>query len=300
MATAPDFIVIGAARAGTTALYSYLRQHPQIFMPDIKEPNFFAFEGETLDCRGPGADFINNSFTELDEYQALFSGSQPGEICGEASPLYLFSPKAPARIKHHVPGAKLIVILRNPVEQAFSHYLYATKQAIETEVDFNKALMLEDERMAAGWQPLFAYSKFPRYGEQLARFFDTFPRGQILIRTYEDFQQNPTDLMRDIFDFVGANPEFEPDMSKKMNAGGVPKNRTLQDFLMKPNPITRAIGKVVPQDIRLSIRDRIAAMNVTNEVAMPVKARVTLADRLRSDIDLLSKLTGRDYSHWLE
>ena len=299
MEKTPDFLIIGAARAGTTALYSYLRQHPQVFMPSIKEPNYFSFAGENLNCQGPGADYINNSITDPKAYHALFSDAPAGSICGEASPLYLYSPAAPARIRHQIPGAKLVVILRNPIEQAFSHYLYATKQAIETEPDFTTALGLEQGRMDAGWQPLFAYSQFPRYGEQMARYLQLFPREQIFIRTYEDFQDQPEQLLHDIFEFIGADATFAPDMSKRVNAGGVPKNRALQDFLMKSNPITRAIGMVVPQGARLAIRDRIAAANMEAEIKFPQEAREILVDRLQDDVEKLSALLDRDFGHWL-
>lgn len=300
MADYPDFIVIGAARAGTTALHGYLRQHPQVFMPVLKEPNFFAYEGQTLDCQGPGADYINNSVTRLNDYQGLFGIAPNGAVCGEASPLYLFSPEAPARIRHHVPKARLIVILRNPIDQAYSHFLYATKQAIEPERDFTKALGLEGERMAAGWQPLFGYSDFPKYAEQLQRYFQVFPREQIFVRTYEDYKDQPEKLFRELFGFIGVDADFSPDMSRKPNAGGVPKNRVLQDFLMKSNPITRAIGLVVPKQARLAIRDRIAALNTRHKQTMPVAARQILKNRLGSEIKALETLIGRDLSHWLK
>ena len=183
MTRLPDFLIIGAARAGTTALHSYLRQAPDVFMPDAKEPNFFAYEGQTLAVKGPGAGFINNSLTRLEDYAALFAGAPDGAICGEASPLYLYEPTAPGNIHRHIPDARLVAILRNPVEQAFSHFLYASRLSVETLDSFTDALGREAERRAQGWQPLFGYSAFPRYGEQLARYFALFPREQFLIRS---------------------------------------------------------------------------------------------------------------------
>lgn len=294
----PDFLVIGAARAGTTALHAYLRQHPGIFMPRHKEPNFFAFEGEALDCQGPGADYINNSITDLATYCDLFAPAPDGAKLGEASPLYLFSPKAPVRIKHHAPKARMIVILRNPIEQAYSHFLYATKQCIEEEPDFTRALGLETERLAQGWQPLFGYSSFPRYGEQMARYLDLFPREQFLIRTYEEYAGAPDALLRDIFEFVGVDQSFSPDMSERKNAGGVPKNQAFQDFLMKPNPVTRAVGMVVPQSTRLRIRDWLARFNLDQGEDLAIEARNILHQRLDDDISRLESLIDRDLSDW--
>ena len=296
----PEFIVIGAARSGTTALHSYLSQHPHIFMPAEKEPNFFSFEGEDLKCVGPGADFINNSITDLEKYQNIFAQVPESTTCGEASPLYLFVPKTAERIKHHIPQARLIVLLRNPIEQAYSHFLYATKQAVESEPDFVKALNLEEKRLSDGWQPLFGYSRFPRYAEQLERFFEHFPKDRMFIRTYEDFQEDPERILRELFGFIGVDPEFQPDMSNRPNAGGVPKNRAFQDFLMKSNPITRAIGYVVPQGLRLAIRDKMSAMNLKEKEGMPDEARRILKDRLSDEIRALEKLIDRDLSAWLK
>jgi len=295
----PEFLVIGAARAGTTALHNYLRQHPQVFMPEVKEPNFFAFEGEALNCQGPGADYINNSITSENSYLKLFAEAPRGAIRGEASPLYLYAPQAARRIHAHRADTRLVVILRNPIEQAFSHFLYATKQAIEPERDFKQALMLENQRIEAGWQPLFAYSRFPRYGEQLARYLRLFERRQIFIRLYEDYTEAPETLMRDLYAFIGADPDFVPDMSRRLNAGGVPKNRALQDFLMKPNPLTGAIGRVVPRNLRWAIRDRIAAANLKRPETISEEARRILKDRLADEIRALEKMIGRDLGHWL-
>ncbi len=300
LAKMPDFLMIGAARAGTTAVHSYLRQCPDLFLPRMKEPNFFAFEGERLACAGPGADYINNSVTGLSDYQALFAGAPAGAICGEASPLYLYSDQAAERIRRHVPQARLIVVLRNPVEQAWSHFLYATKQSIETEPDFVRALGLEEARLAAGWQPLFGYSRFPRYADQLARFFERFPREQMLIRLYEDLEQDPDRLMAEMLEFIGVRSGFRPDTGQKLNAGGVPKNRAFQDFLMQPNPVTRAIGLVVPKRLRWAIRDRLAAVNLKPaEGGMPDAARAILSDRLGDQITRLGPMIGRDLSGWL-
>ncbi|NDV99601.1 sulfotransferase [Salipiger sp. PrR002] len=295
----PDFLIIGAARSGTTALYSQMRQAPDIFMPALKEPNFFSYEGEALTCQGPGAEYINNSITEADAYKALFAKAPDGAICGEASPLYLYAPRAPERILHHVPKVRMIVVLRNPVEQAFSHFLYATRHRIETETDFLRALDQEEARLRAGWQPLFGYSSFPRYGEQLARYFKLFPRESFLIRRYEAFRDTPDAVLRDALAFVGADPDFQPVQTEGVNAGGTPRNRAFQDFLMRPNPITGAIGLVVPRETRWKIRDWLAGFNTRRGLEMPEAARAILTERLREDVAHLSDVLGEDFSDWL-
>jgi len=302
MSFQPDFLLIGAARSGTTALYKYLSQHPEIFMPtSIKEPNYFAYEGLDLQIQGPGADFINNSVTTPEAYEALFQEAKDSQIKGEASPLYLFEPRTPKRIKSLAPNAKMIAVLRNPIEQAYSHYMYATKLRVETEPDFVKVLGMEDERIAKNWQPLFGYSSFPRYGTQFKRYLEHFPREQFLIETYEDFSKSPIGVMQRMFDFIGADASFEPDISNRPNAGGVPKSQAFQDFLLKPNPVTGTIAKLIPQSLTAKIRDVLVAKNTgKKDDGMPQEAREILQTRLRDDIHALSEILDQDFTYWLK
>jgi hypothetical protein len=299
MSRMPHFLIIGAARAGTTTLHDLLRRTPGIFMPASKEPNFFAYEGETLRCRGPGASFINDSVTRLDRYQALFEPAPPGAILGEASPLYLFEPRAPERIRHHLPEARLVAVLRDPVEQAFSHFLYAKAMGIEPLDSFTEALHREEERLAQGWQPLFGYSRFPRYGEQIARYLALFPRERMLIRTYEDFQASPQAVLADVLAFVGADPAAPAAKARQLNAGGVPRNAWLHDLLVKPNALTRPLTYVLPVAVRRRLRDRFVRLNLRRDVALPAEARAILHERLDDDIRRLTGILDRDLAAWL-
>ena len=294
----PTFIVIGAARSGTTALYTYLRQHPKVFMSRNKETNFFAFEGQALDFQGPGAEFVNNSIASLEAYQALFADAPEDAAVGEASPLYLFSPEAPARIRARLPQVRLIAILRNPIEQAYSHYLYARKEMIEPLADFLAALDAEGERRAARWQPLFQYSEFARYNVQLRRYFEHFSRDQIKLFLYEDFDANPLAVTQEIFGFIGVDATFAPDVSYRANPGGIPRSPLLQSIVMRPNVASRFIGALLPQETRRRVRDRIARAN-TKRDEMPAAARERMREEWRDDIRDLQTLIGRDLSSWL-
>ena len=138
----PNFLVIGAAKAGTTSVYEYLKQHPQIWMSPLKETNFFALEGETLNFRGPGdQDYINRfSITKIEDYLNLFQGVSNQVAIGEVSPLYLYSLKAPERIRHYTPDTKIIIILRNPVDRAYSSFLHLIRDGREQIRNFAQAL----------------------------------------------------------------------------------------------------------------------------------------------------------------
>lgn len=299
MSRMPDFLIIGAARAGTTALYDLLRRAPGVFMPAVKETNFFAYEGETLRVRGPGASFINNSVTRLDAYRALFAEAPPGAVLGEASPLYLFEPRAPERIRHHLPEARLVAVLRNPVEQAFSHFLYAKAMGIEPLDSFTEALGREEERLAEGWQPLFGYSRFPRYGEQLARYLALFPREQLLVRTYEEFRAAPERVAADILAFAGADPTLPAPPARELNGGGVPRLGRLHDLVVQPNALTRPLTWVLPERARRRLRDAVVRLSVRRDATLPPEARAILHARLDDDIRRLAGLIDRDLGAWL-
>lgn len=299
MSRLPTFVVIGAARSGTTALYTFLRQHPAIFMSGIKEPNYFAFEPGRVSFSGPGAEFVNDSVREYDDYQKLFSGAtDEHKAVGEASPLYLYSPHSPARIAAQLPDVRLIAILRNPIEQAYSHYLYARAQMIEPLDDFRAALTAQKERLEANWQPLFQYSTFPRYGEQLARYFSLFDRSRICVFPYEQFDTDPQAVLREIYRFIGVDDTFAAVTTHRTNQGGVPRNAMLQSLVMRPNPISVLAGRLLPDKLRRVIKDKISSGNTQRE-EMPNEARALLVDELRDDVMALSALLQMDLSHWL-
>lgn len=300
--TLPNFLVIGAARSGTTALYQALAKHPEIFMSSVKEPNFFAFEEGTLDFRGPGAEFVNNSVAKLTDYRDLFAAAGASDagptVVGEASPLYLFSSVAPRRIAETLGPVKLIAVLRNPTDQAFSHYLYARAQMVEPLESFEAALAAEPQRLAANWQPLFQYSRFPRYGEQLARFLEHFPRENVLVHLYDDFVADPEQVYRSIFAFLGVDQEFSPP-TERVNRGGVPRNAGLQRLVMRPTVLSPVLRKVLPEAVRLRLRDQLSGSNLVRP-PFPAQLRRRLLESFRSDIHLTEELIGRDLSGWLE
>ena len=294
----PTFLVIGAARSGTTALYLYLRQHPKVFMCRAKETNYFAFEGQALDYQGPGSEFVNNSVATLEEYQRLFDAAPDDAAVGEASPLYLYSANAPKRIHSRLPEVRLIAILRNPIEQAYSHYLYARKESIEPLSDFVDALDAQEERRRARWQPLFQYSDFARYNVQLRRYLEYFSRDQMRLFLYEDFAADPLRITQEIFRFIGVDDGFVPDVSHRANQGGVPKSDLWQSIVMRPNVASKFFGSLLPKETRRRFRDALSRAN-TRRADMPAAARRRLRDELQGEILGLQDLVERDLSSWL-
>jgi hypothetical protein len=299
--TMPNFLIIGAGKSGTTSLYHYLRQHPEIYMSPVKEPKFFAVEGKKLDFRGPNDDEHMNrkSITDVDAYRALFGGVTDEKAIGEASPLYLYSPEAAGRIKHYLPEVKLIAILRNPVDRAFSSYLHCIRDRGEPLDDFAQALQEEERRIENGWGPIWHYKNVGFYSAQLERYFDTFRRDQIKIFLYDDLKGDPTGVLRSIFSFLEVGDTRLPDLSVKHNISGVPRSRLVHELLNKPNPIKSAFRPLLPAKLRKRLNFNLTGRNLVRPQLSP-EVRKQLIDVYSEDILKVQGLIDRDLSRWLE
>ena len=169
----PNFLIIGAAKSGTSSLYAYSKQHPEIYMSSLKEPRFFAFEGEKVDFCGPGSDVFNQeTITNLEAYRALFNRVSDEKAIGEASPAYLCVPKAAECIYHYIPDVKLIVILRQPAERAYSSFLHTVRAGVEVNTDFTHALQEEEKRILNNWGFIWRHKTLGFYYPQLKPYFD--------------------------------------------------------------------------------------------------------------------------------
>ena len=227
----PNFLIIGAAKAGTSSLYDWLNQHPQIFMSSIKEPNFFALENENLnyDSRSVVEEYLAKCITDIETYQKQFQGVSNEIAIGEASPMYLYSSEASKNIYKLIPKANLIVILRNPIERAYSNFLHHIQHNLETTSNFIEGIEQEKQRIENNWWWGFHYINAGFYYLQLKRYYDQFDVNQIKVVLYEDLIQNSLDTLRDIFSFLGVDKNFVPDMSIQQSKSGVPDNKLLHN-----------------------------------------------------------------------
>jgi hypothetical protein len=200
----PDFFIVGHAKSGTTALYEMLRRHPQIYMPDVKEPWFFANDLHSRSSRARWGAF--------DDYVSLFDAARPEQSVGEASVFYLWSRTAAGRIAAAQPGARMIAILREPASFLRSLHLQFVKSHIETKKDLRAAIALESARREGRDIPpstyspeLLLYSDHVRYVEQLRRYRDRFPQEQLLTLIYDDFRRDNEGSVRAVLRFLGVD-----------------------------------------------------------------------------------------------
>jgi hypothetical protein len=293
--TMPNFLIIGAAKAGTTALHEYLQQHPQIYLTPTKETNFFAFEGQEINFQGPGDEALKDfSITDLSTYQAEFAGVTKELAIGEACPSYLYVPQAAARIKQYIPDARLIVILRNPVERAYANFLHIVRDDREPQRDFTLALQAEATRIANNWEWFWHYIQVGFYGQQLQRYYEMFAPSQIKVYLYEDLKEDAIATLQDIFRWLEVDDTFVPDMALRPNKSGMPRNKLLHQILTKPNPLKSLLKPLFPAQIRQKIQHQ----NLNTPQISP-EVRQQLLDLYRADILQSQDLIQRDLSAWL-
>ncbi|MDP9406095.1 MAG: sulfotransferase [Actinomycetota bacterium] len=257
----PNFLVVGAAKAGTTALYDYLRQHPDVYMSALKETNYLALQGQRVAFTGPGDDATINrlSVTTASGYAAQFAGVTTETAVGEASPLYLYDPAVPQRVATQLPDAKVLAVLRHPAERAYSAFLHATRDGREPLGDFAAALADEPARVRAGWEHLWHYAGMGFYGAQLERWCAALGRNRVHAFLYDDLVADPAGALRSCFAFLGVDGAFVPDMRVHPNA-------------------SRGRDGCPPLDAGV---------------------RAALVDVYRDDVARLQRLLGRDLSTWL-
>jgi hypothetical protein len=298
----PNFLIIGAGKSGTTSLYHYLKQHPEVYMSPVKEPKFFAVEGKTLDFQGPSdqREINRKSITDIDAYRALFRGVTNEKAIGEASPNYLYSPEAPGRIKHYIPQARLIAILRNPVDRAYSSFWFQVRRGRELPSDFAQALREEENRVRNNQGLPWMGKEIGFYHAHLKRYYDTFEADQIKVFLYEDLKGDSVGLAQSAYRFLGVDDTFVPDVSLVHNLSGIPKSKALQLFLSRPNPLKSALKPVVPKGMRQHLTAYVENRNIAGPPPpLDQDVRKELIDSYREDILKLEELIGRDLSKWL-
>ncbi|MEC4812394.1 MAG: sulfotransferase domain-containing protein [Scytonema sp. PMC 1069.18] len=297
----PNFLIIGAAKAGTTSLYHYLKQHPQVYMSPVKETNFFAYEGENREFHGQGGQVIKFfHITSIEAYQALFQGVSNETAIGEASPMYLYTPQVPERIQQYIHSTKLIAILRDPVERAFSHFSHFVRDGYEPLADFSQAIQEAEVRFRNN----LLGGNYVRYGfyyAHLKPYFERFDKDRIRIYLYEDLKASPLYVLQDIFRFLNVNDTFIPDLSLKYNVSGIAKNKTLHTFLINlAKPDNKSILKLLfPEKLLWRVGLSLYNWNL-KKLQLSLAVRRELIEIYRADILKLQDLIQRDLSKWLE
>lgn len=295
-----DFILIGAGKSGTTSLYYYLAQHPDIFLARIKEPRFLLLPGlgETTapaECEAYLKRYPNGVTSRL-EYERLFSGAGPGQRRGEASIQYLPSEVAARNIAAYAPRARLFCVLRSPVERAFSNFAQFRRDGLE-----GRASVVDVLRQHGVKHPFFSDGFYGRYLEAYARLA---PGNPLRVWLYDDLKADPLRTVQEIFGYLQVNPAFVPDLNFRANMSGEaePGNRWAALYAAVRRSRWRIVARrLLPVSVKLWLVRSIArrADAGRRPLTMTAEERSVLADLYRDDVARLQDRLGRDLSHWL-
>lgn len=295
----PDFLLIGAPKAGTTAFHRALRRHPRLFLTAPKEPTFFSFAGAAPRFAGPGGEMYARAYIHDERaYRGLFAACPPDAVAGEASVMYLTCERAPVAAAGSVPDAKLIAILRHPVDRAYSNYLHLVRDGNEPCPDFQSAWNADERRHAEGWAPGTCYRRLGCYAAGLSRWLEHYPRERLLVLWYEDWCARPAEVLRETCRFLGVDPMGEPILERDTVSARQPRWSWLQRRMAADSQVRRWAQRVLPLALRDAITAPIRALNQRPVPPLDPQIRARMAAAYRDDLNQLEALTGRDLSAW--
>ena len=304
----PDFVIAGAPKAGTTALHAALATHPDLYLSPVKEPKYYLTDGRPpprSGQRGPGdAHSAHEWIWRRDEYLALFAGAPAAAVVGESTPFYLYDRAAQARLAADVPEVKVVAIVRDPVDRAYSNWVHLRADGLEPEADFLAAVRQEERRIAEGWAPFWHYRGLSRYGEQLRDLYGHLPREQVLLLRYRELVDTPRETLDRVSAFLGVEPGLAhtvPPENVKPHVADTPRYRALARVARAG----AALGAHVPPQVwRQVSRPLLAALHAGRvpRPPMPVEVRREVlaggGAPLLEDIALLEELTGESFADW--
>jgi len=302
----PDFFIVGSPRTGTTSLYRMLRRHPQVHMPELKEPRFL--EGELLHHPAAGAPWQAGYPMTLEAYLTLFEDAAPDQLAGEASPSYLFSRVAASNIAELQPKARIIATLREPASFLRSLHLLYQRVGEEDEKSLRRAISLEADRRegrrlprGAGRPQMLQYSQHVRYVEQLERYRARFPAEQMLVLIYDDFQADYRGTMRGVLRFLGVD-DTHPIPVRKANQSVSVRSQRMQSMVQSiaagRRPLPRMAHRAVKTLAPRRMRDRSGQISERLLFAQPPPPEdglmLELRRRFEPEVVALSEHLGRD------
>jgi len=300
----PDFLIVGAPKAGTTAVHSALAQHPQVFVSQPKEPKYWLCDDAPPPAwNGPGDAHSQQEWMwRRDDYFRLFEGAGPDQVRGESTPFYMWSRGAHRRIGEALPEVKVIAVVRDPIDRAYSNWMHLWSDGLEPESDFETAFALQDARVAAGWAPFWRYRDLGLYGDQLAHLRRYVDPDRILVIRYREIIDQPQATVDATCRFLGIDEGHVP---------GIPHNNS-RNFVepgWRPTllgPLVRGgarLGAYAPPRVWRKVSgplvNQLSGRGDSHRPLLTPGQRERLLPQFADDIALLAAITGEDFGDWL-
>ncbi|MFW9875274.1 MAG: sulfotransferase [Candidatus Thorarchaeota archaeon] len=286
----PTFFLIGAAKAGTSSFYHYLKQHPQVYFPKSKEPCYF---NDDNNYKLGIQSYLDTHYKKAGGYAAR----------GDATPMLHRPEKVIPRLKDvfNKRDVRFIVILRDPVARAWSHYWHRNRTYFEKE-SFESALELEEKRIRINKDEWCGYFRDGLYAQQLERWFSAFSKDRFLIFLYEDILKDSTSVINKIFSFISVDPVCEVDTTRHENTAGKPRSEWIMKLLSTKSLLGEPARMFVPRHLRKRIKTYLRSINMRSgdtNPKMPAHIEMSLRKRYKNDIQMLSTIIDRDLKMWL-
>ena len=295
----PNFLIVGAAKSGTSSLHNYLNQHPEVFMPSynsegmkVKEPRFLI--KDLVKHR------LHNGVWTWEEYKSLFNDVIDEKAIGESTVLYLYYYKdAIKNIKEKLGNdVKIIIMLRNPTDRAYSAFQHVSR-GFKEQNSFEESLEMEDGRLEreGNLTPMVMYKDMGLYHEMVKSYQENFSNVHVII--YDDFRDNTENEIKKTYQFLGISDNTNIDYVTRHNVGGKRwKNDKVKHLFMKENPIKSVIKRIIPRRLRKGLRNNLVTASTNKVLLMKDQTRIMLNDFFREDVRKLSDLLNRDLTHW--
>ncbi|MFP8487476.1 sulfotransferase family protein [Gracilimonas sp. Q87] len=292
----PNFLIVGASKCGTTALYYYLKQHPEIGFPDLKEPKYFSSKFLTFPHNGPGDTTVDKyAVRDFETYTDLFSDLDNYKKIGEASPDYIYyHQKTVDEIKRKLGDIPIIIILRNPVHRAFSAYKYLVRDSREKR-SFREALNLEEERLQDNWDFIWAYKKAGEYYSQVKSFRDNFTNVKIIIQ--EKMIKDTDKNVRETLKFLDLDENVQLNTGIKYNESGRPNNILAKFLLSRNNKVSARIREIMKSIIPRTILEKVASKSLSS-MKINFKDEKYLQTYFKEENEKLFDLLGYRIEEW--
>jgi hypothetical protein len=299
----PDFFLIGAPKAGTSALHAALTQHPDLYLSPVKEPKYYLCgDSPPPAYKGPGDAHSNREWIwQRERYLDLLDRAPAGVLRGESTPFYLYHRDARRRIAVDRPDARLIAVLRDPVDRAYSNWMHLRVDGLEPVGDLVEAVRREPERVDAGWAPFWHYQRLGMYGRQVADLFDHFPRDQVLLLRYKDLVDEPDRTVSRVCGFLGVtappSPQVPRDNSRRFVRDS-PRTRVLGSVIRTGASVGRFFPPEVWRRISRPLVEQLQRGGDEDRPTLTPEQRAILVEPHLPDIELLERLTGESFEQW--
>ena len=284
-----DFFIVGAPKAGTTSLYHYLNEHSEIEMSSQKEPDFFSDQS----LQKQKLYYDKNRIDTIEKYNSLFE-REDVILRGDSSVSYLFYEDVPHKIITYNPDAKIIIMLRNPIDRAFSHYLMDYSLGLISE-SFETIIQKQSKHKNAN---LFyqQYIQVSEYTKQIKRYLEVFSKDNIHFIDYEDFKNDTSDVVNSVFLFLGVNDDFQPYLKKKYNTYTAPKNSLIR-YVYSFVAFRKMVANILSKNLTKTIRNLFFTSG--KKPNLPELTRNFLKKHFESDVRELSELLNKDFTKWI-